>query len=220
MHARSKKTLAVIIGGCLTTLALSSVPLYAANPCGAKNPCAAKASMNKHNPCNPCAGKTPGAAKNPCSAKNPCAAKSVTRPVHYKPYKGNRTALVDEGAKLFNDTGLSSNGMACSTCHNHYGAYQESFAEPYPHYVRMADDKFKVKAVHADEMVQLCMVTPMAAKPLAWDSKELAALSAYVVDQQKGFEQYRKTSAMNPCAAKNPCMAKNPNGAKNPGAAN
>jgi cytochrome c len=210
MHIYSKKRLAVIIGGCLTTLALSSKAVYAANPCGAKNPCAAKHSSQKRNPCNPCA------AKNPCGAKNPCAAKGVTRPANYKPYRASKAGLVAAGEKLFTDTSLSSNGMSCATCHNHYGAYQSTYAEPYPHYVRMAKDQFKVKAVHADEMVQLCMLTPMAAKPLPWDSKELAALTAYVVDQQPGFAHHLKTAGMNPCAARNPCGAKNPCAAKNP----
>lgn len=64
-------------------LAISSTPLYAANPCNpcvAKNPSAAKAAVM--NPCaakNPCATKNPCAAKaaamNPCAAKNPCSAK-------------------------------------------------------------------------------------------------------------------------------------------------
>ena len=39
-----------------------------------------------------------------------------------------------------------------------------------------------------DEMVQGCMVMPMAAKPLPWDSPELAALVAYVEQQQKTFK--------------------------------
>ncbi|MCW8905179.1 cytochrome c peroxidase, partial [Sedimenticola sp.] len=213
----SRKTLTAIVSGCLTTIALGGAPLYAANPCAAKpmNPCAAK-SMN------PCAAKS----MNPCAAKpmNPCAAKSnndaVTRPKDYKPYQGNPTALLAEGEKLFKDTSLSTNGMSCNTCHNNNGMFQASFAQPYPHYVQMANDQFQVKAVHADEMVQLCMVSPMAAQPLPWDSRELAALATYVTEQQKGFAKQHKTAAMNPCAAKNPCAANNPCAAKNPCAAN
>ncbi len=36
-------------------------------------------------------------------------------------------------------------------------------------------------------MVQLCMVVPMSADPLPWDSEELAALTAYVVALREDF---------------------------------
>ena len=75
-----------------------------------------------------------------------------------------------------------------------------------------------LKQIHADEMVQLCMVRPMEAKPLAWNSKELAALTAYVVDIQKSFKPV--AGAANPCAAKNPCAGKNPCAAKKCGPKN
>ncbi|WP_256449340.1 hypothetical protein [Cupriavidus sp. KK10] len=38
-----------------------------------------------------------------------------------------------------------------------------------------------------DEMIQACMVMPMAAKPLPWDSKELAALVAFMGQKQSTF---------------------------------
>ena len=213
MNIPTQKRLAMIVGGCLTGLALGNTPILAAAPCRAGNPCAPKQSIKRSNPCRPCM------PKKPCAAKNPCAAKSVGRPMGYKPYRGNPEALIKLGAQLFKDTHLSGNGLACDTCHNHYGAYQSSFAEPYPHFVKMAVDQFKMKAVHADEMVQLCMMSPMAAKPLPWDSKELAALTAYVTEQQKGFMKPHQMGAMNPCAAKHPCGAKNPCAAKRPCAA-
>lgn len=37
-------------------------------------------------------------------------------------------------------------------------------------------------------MIQVCMVMPMETKPLPWNSKELAALVAYVQIQQKSFK--------------------------------
>ena len=43
-------------------------------------------------------------------------------------------------------------------------------------------------SVDAEQIVQFCMMSPMQAKPLAWDSKELAALSAFVVEFQKGYK--------------------------------
>ena len=112
---------------------------------------------------------------------------SITRPAGYKPMAGD-AAL---GSKLFNDTKLSSNGMSCASCHANHGAFQASFAKPYPHTVAMAKEQLGRKTVHLDEMVQGCMVMPMAAKPLPWDSKELAALTAYTASLQKTFKPSR-----------------------------
>lgn len=108
----------------------------------------------------------------------------ITRPAGYKPMAGD-PAL---GEKLFNDTKLSTNGMSCASCHADHGAFQASFAKPYPHTVAMAKNQLGRKTVHLDEMIQGCMVMPMAAKPLPWDSKELAGLTAYLLTVQKTFK--------------------------------
>lgn len=42
----------------------------------------------------------------------------------------------------------------------------------------LASDQFGMDQVHADEMVQVCMVAPMEAEPLEWGSEELTSLSA------------------------------------------
>ena len=80
-----------------------------------------------------------------------------------------------------------------------------TFAQPYPHQVAMPLQMSGVDQVSAAEMVQFCMVNPMMAEPLAWDSRELAALVAYVEKIQPGYEPV--TGGANPC---NPCAAKNP----------
>jgi cytochrome c len=77
----------------------------------------------------------------------------------------------------------------------------------------MAREKAGLWTIDADEMVQICMVVPMAAKPLPWESKELAALTTYVHEVQRTFA----APAGNPCAPKNPCAAKNPCASTNPG---
>lgn len=179
------------------------------------DPCAPRSARM-----NPCAAKNPCAAMNPCAA-NPCAAaavnvKEVMRPKNYRPYKGSHAELVKYGKRLFSDASLSSNGLSCTTCHDSNGAFQATFAQPYPHYVQMTDERAGVKAVHLDEMVQFCMVVPMAAKPLPWNSKKLAALTAYTGSLQKGFKAGNPCAAANPCAARNPCAAKNPCAALNP----
>jgi hypothetical protein len=124
----------------------------------------------------------------------------------------SRATLVKEGERLFKDTSLSTNGNSCETCHTGNNMFMESFAKPYPHKVGMAHDRAGVGQVAADEFVQFCMVVPLAADPLPWESRELAALTAYVVDvKQKDF----MAAMSNPCAMKkaasnpcNPCAAK------------
>lgn len=172
----SNSTVLAMISAGLLAAALSG-PTQAANPCAARNPCAAKAA-------NPCAAKNPCAA-NPCAAGPKINRKDVVRPAGYKPLKGDHATLARQGEALFKDTKLSTNGMSCNTCHQGNNAFQASFSQPYPHRVQMAKDDLGLKTIHLDEMVQLCMVKPMAAKPLPWKSEELAALVAYVGDVQK-----------------------------------
>lgn len=195
------------------------------NPCAAKNPCATK------NPCaskNPCATKgcNPCAAGGKCGAKpNPCAAKKVTRPPNYQPYEGNPCKLMALGKKLFNDTSLSSNGLSCATCHNDGAGYNATFAKAYPHSVAMAKNIFGIESVHLDEMIQICMVQPMATEPLEWSGAQLAALTQYMASVQKQLSENpcalkgSKCGACGPCAGKNPCATKNPCAGKNPCAA-
>lgn len=132
-------------------------------------------------------------------------APSIVRPPGYKPVSGDARL----GEKLWNDTGLSTNGMACGTCHRNHGAFQASFAKPYPHRVAMVDEQAGLQSVHLDEMIQACMVMPMASRPLPWDSRKLAALVAYTRKVQKTFRP-DGTAAANPCSVKpaNPCAAK------------
>jgi cytochrome c peroxidase len=108
----------------------------------------------------------------------------TVRPAGYRPHPGDAKL----GEKLFNDPRLSTNGMSCATCHANHASYSASFAQPYPHTVAMARDQLGRKQVYLDEMIQACMVMPMAARPLPWNSKELAALVAFVEHEQKTFK--------------------------------
>jgi len=101
--------------------------------------------------------------------------------------EGDRAALVTRGAELYQDTSLSETDSSCATCHADFANYNETFNEPYPHFVAMGSDMFGMDEVTAAEMVQLCMVVPMGADPLPWDSDELAALTAYVEDERERF---------------------------------
>lgn len=118
---------------------------------------------------------------------------AVSRPEGYVPgydeNGNNPKALIERGEALFNDTSLSTNGLSCASCHGSDGqqGYQATFNQPYPHPVAMGTNMFGMETVHADEMVQLCMVAPMAAEPLDWASEDLAALAAYVVNARQRF---------------------------------
>lgn len=111
----------------------------------------------------------------------------VSRPAGYQPYQGDTGSLAEKGKALFNDTSLSSNGLSCATCHTDGAGYADSFRQDYPHTVAMGKRDFSMDSVHLDEMVQICMVAPMANDPLAWDSEELAALTEYMRIEQEKF---------------------------------
>lgn len=154
---------------------------------------------------------------NPCAVKNPCAVTSggskeldpflITRPAGTKLVTGDPIQLVKEGKQLWKEVKLSSNGMSCDTCHANHGSFTPGFAQPYPHEVTMVREKSGVAKIHLDEMVQGCLVMPMATRPLPWDSRELAALTAYTAEVQKSFKPEGGAPA-NPCAPKNPCGGK------------
>jgi len=109
----------------------------------------------------------------------------VTRPAGSKPFQGDRAELVQLGATLWKDTSLSTNGIACQGCHVNGAQFKKSFAAAYPHPVAMAKSMANLKAIDAEQMVQFCMIVPMKAEPLPWDSKKLAALTAYIEDSEQ-----------------------------------
>ncbi len=182
----------------------------AVNPCAAKNPCATNPCAV--NPCatNPCATKNP-CAVNPC-AVNPCAVNpcAVNPPLRKKGIKSQKVAI-KMGKRLWNDTKLGNSGLSCNSCHAGGTQLNLDKVGPFPHHVKMPND-----VVTLDQMINYCMINPMKAKPLPWDSRELTAMAAYYQDIVK---QYKKGAlnpcAVNPCATKNPCAA-NPCALKNP----
>jgi len=111
----------------------------------------------------------------------------ITRPAGIAPFAGTTAEFVTLGAKLFLDESLSTNKMSCNSCHAGMEAYAESFKSAYPHRMGMAAEMFGVEKIEAEQAVQLCMLVPMEAKALDWTSRELAALTAYVLKVQKDF---------------------------------
>jgi cytochrome c len=135
-------------------------------------------------------------AANPCAPKSGAAAtkpevdpKLVLRPKGTKLFRGDAAQLVKQGEALFKSTKLSTNEMSCQSCHEANANFAESFSKAYPHDVAMAKAKSGVAKVDLDEMIQFCMVVPMQAKPLRWDSRDLAALTAYTGELQKAFQK-------------------------------
>jgi len=114
-------------------------------------------------------------------------AERLTEPDDVAFYEAPQEELAARGEELFNDESLGNSGMACQSCHADFQAYNDTFMEPYPHPVAMASSMAGMEEVTAAEMVQLCMVVPMSAEPLAWDSEELAALTAYVKAERERF---------------------------------
>lgn len=107
----------------------------------------------------------------------------ITRDVHKGPYEAPREELVKAGAELWKDPSLGNSGLSCNNCHMMNAQFKKSFKQPYPHEVAMVNDMAgDVGPINAAQMVQFCMLAPMEAEPLPWDSKELAALAAYIDD--------------------------------------
>ena len=151
-----------------SVLAMSSLSVLAA-ACGSK--CGAKCK--------------PAASASKCGAK--CGAKLIQRPAAYKPNYPITPATVAAGEKLFKNTKLSSNGMSCATCHAGLKSYSATFKTDFPHKVNMASNNYGVPSIHLDEVVQMCMDGPMAAKPFDWKSPDLANLVAFISEEQKKF---------------------------------
>ncbi|MGJ3263086.1 MAG: c-type cytochrome [Salinarimonas sp.] len=112
---------------------------------------------------------------------------AVTPPADVSRFEAPPERLRATGERLFSDASLSTNGMSCATCHADFQSFNETFTEPYPHFVEMGQGVAGLDEVTAEQMVQLCMIVPMSADPLPWESEELAALTAHVVALREEF---------------------------------
>jgi cytochrome c peroxidase len=119
----------------------------------------------------------------------------VTRPAGTLSYQGDRAELVQYGEQLWNDKKLSRSGKtSCARCHKgNTRKFNKSFLEPYPHPVKMPNKKSGLTSINAEQMVQFMMVSVMRNDVLPWKSKELAALTAYVIEVvQKQYLESKK----------------------------
>jgi cytochrome c len=113
--------------------------------------------------------------------------KLVTRPAGTRLLQTSHAELIKEGERLWNDRSLSTNGLACGICHLNNGNFNASFTQTYPHRVARPAQMAGLAKVALDEMVQFCLVQPMASAPLPWESRPLAALTIYSQEVQRNF---------------------------------
>ncbi len=111
-------------------------------------------------------------------------AERVIRPADTTAPEFDRAELVTKGEALWNDPSLAKNGKTtCASCHkNNTRMFKKTFLEAYPHQAKMPKKKAGMESITAEGMVQFCMIVPMKGEPFAWDSEDLAALTAYTED--------------------------------------
>jgi sulfur-oxidizing protein SoxA len=86
-----------------------------------------------------------------------------------------------EGATLWNrKTGAA--GRACADCHGDARASMKGVAARHPGF-----DAAKRRPVSLEQRVNFCRTDRQQAPPLAWESRELLALTAYVARQSRGL---------------------------------
>ncbi len=73
-------------------------------------------------------------------------------------------------------------GHACADCHGDARASMKGVAARYP-----AFDSSRARPVSLEQRINLCRTGRQKAAPLAYESKELLALSAYVARQSRGL---------------------------------
>jgi L-cysteine S-thiosulfotransferase len=85
-----------------------------------------------------------------------------------------------DGASLWNDTAGALN-KACADCHNDARVSMRGIAARYP-----AFDQALGRPVNLEQRINLCRVRHQQATPLAYESHELLALTAFVAEQSRG----------------------------------
>ena len=98
---------------------------------------------------------------------------------------------VKNGAQLFSDTALGTNGDACVFCHLEGGTKEgkvqdmvipawDNLAAKYPKYFKKAKRVFTL-----DQVVNFCIINALKGKALAWDDQKLTDLTAYCASVKK-----------------------------------
>jgi L-cysteine S-thiosulfotransferase len=86
-----------------------------------------------------------------------------------------------QGGTLWKDkTGAA--GRACADCHGDAAASMKGVAARHP-----AFDAAKGRPLTLEQRINVCRVDRQQAPPLAWESRELLALTAYIARQSRGM---------------------------------
>jgi sulfur-oxidizing protein SoxA len=85
-----------------------------------------------------------------------------------------------DGEKLWNSK-VGTAGKACADCHDDARASMKGVAARYP-----AFDKTLGRPVNLEGRINLCRTRQQQATPLAYESRELLALTAFVAEQSRG----------------------------------
>ena len=89
---------------------------------------------------------------------------------------------VRQGEALWNrKTGAAD--RSCADCHGHAASSMQGVAARYPAF----DSEQGRRPIDLQGRINLCRSTKQQEKPLAWESQELLALTAYVATQSRGM---------------------------------
>src|SRR6202048_3185146 len=87
-----------------------------------------------------------------------------------------------DGEKLWNNK-AGAGGQACADCHHEAPVSMKGVAARYP-----AFDKTLGRPVNLEQRINLCRAEHQQATPLAYESHDLLALTAFVAQQSRGIE--------------------------------
>jgi sulfur-oxidizing protein SoxA len=85
-----------------------------------------------------------------------------------------------DGETLWKNTSGAA-GKACADCHNDARTSMRGVAAHYP-----AFDKESAQPVNLEQRINLCRTRHQQATPLAYESRDLLALTAYIAQQSRG----------------------------------
>lgn len=133
---------------------------------------------------------------SPCSPP-PAATTEPTppmTPVKNKKSPGYRSFIQAsaEGNRLWNDATLGTTGFTCLSggCHGDFENLSFDKNQLFPHYIETAH-----RVATLTQMINYCLVNPMAGQPLPADSDKMTAMAAFYRSYRM---QYRKTESPPP----------------------
>ncbi len=112
-------------------------------------------------------------------------------------------AAYKRGMELFKDASLGTTGMSCNSCHMEGGTKPgkmgdmeikpfHNLGDHYPKHFAMGK-----KVMTLDQVVNLCITSPMKGEALKWDDQRLADLVTYIAhvkpaEKMEGHEKEHK----------------------------